>query len=188
MLFWKSATRTGRSILNFLKTRYRVLPVLCIFLTAAFILRGTGAAAQVMHSSSRTYVFRLKPHEDLKRSIMQFAQEHSIKAGIVLTCVGSLEQVNLRFANQDNGAKKNGHFEIVSLTGTFSDTACHLHTSVADSTGYTFGGHLLDENLVYTTAEIAVAELEELFFDRVNDATYGYQELLIRRKNEPRKP
>jgi uncharacterized protein len=188
MLLWKNATRTGQSILNFLRIRYRVLPVLCIFLTTAFFPCGTGAAAQVMHSSSSMYVFRLKPHEDLKRSILQLAKEHGIKAGIIVTCVGSLEQVNLRFANQDNGTKKNGHFEIVSLTGTFSDAACHLHASVADSTGYTFSGHLLDENLVYTTAEIAIAELDELFFDRVKDPTYGYQELFIRRRNEPRKP
>ena len=103
---------------------------------------------------------------------MQYAKEHNIKAGILLTCAGSLEQVNLRFANQDNGTKKNGHFEIVSLTGTFSDSACHLHAAVADSTGYTFGGHLLDDNLVYTTAEIAIAALEDLFFDRAKDPTY----------------
>lgn len=188
MLLWKNVTQTGPSIRNFLRTCYRVLAVLRIFLTAAFLFNATGAAAQVMHSSSSTYVFRLKPHEDLKRSIMQFAREHRIRAGIVLTCVGSLEQVNLRFANQHNGTKKNGHFEIVSLTGTFSDSTCHLHAAVADSTGYTFGGHLLDENLVYTTAEIAIAELEDLSFDRVQDPTYGYQELMIRRRNEPRKP
>jgi uncharacterized protein len=188
MLLWKNAILTGLSIPNFLRPGYRVLTVLRIFLTAAFLYYNTVAAAQPMHSSSTVYVFRLKPHEDLRQSIFRFAREHGIRAGIVLTCVGSLEQVNLRFANQNNGSKKNGHFEIVSLTGTFSDTSGHLHISVSDSTGYTFGGHLLDDNLVYTTAEIAIADLEDLQFDRVTDPAYGYPELFIRPRNEPRKP
>lgn len=46
----------------------------------------------------------------------------------------------------------------------------------------TTGGHLLDANLIYTTAEIAIAELPELVFDRVLDSTYGYQELQIATK------
>lgn len=188
MLSWRNAIPTGRSIPNFLRHRYRILPVLRIFLTAALLCYNVAAAAQPMHSSSRVYVFRLKPHEDLKQSIFLFAKAHGIKAGIMLTCAGSLEQVNVRFANQDNGTRKRGHFEIVSLTGTFSDTSAHLHISLSDSTGYTIGGHLLEENLVYTTAEIAIAELEELHFDRVADPTYGYPELSIRRRNEPHKP
>jgi uncharacterized protein len=187
MLSWKNVIPTGQSIPSFLRQVYQVPLVLRIFLTVAF-LYSTVATAQPMHSSSRVYVFRLKPHADLKKCIFQFAKDHGIRAGIILTCVGSLEQVNLRFANQNTGTKKNGHFEIVSFTGTFSDTAGHFHMAVADSTGYTFGGHLLDENLVYTTAEIAIAELEDLHFDRVTDPVYGYPELFIRRRKEPGKP
>jgi predicted DNA-binding protein with PD1-like motif len=130
------------------------------------------------------FVFRLKPHEDLKKSIFQFAAEHQIKAGAIVTCVGSLEQYNLRFANQKTGSKATGHFEILSLTGTFSDSAMHLHLSVADSTGKTAGGHLLDENLVYTTAEIVVMEMTDLDFQREIDSAYGYPELIIRKKKK----
>jgi predicted DNA-binding protein with PD1-like motif len=132
-------------------------------------------------------VFRLKPHEDLKKSTQQFAVANKIKAGAIVTCVGSLEQYNLRFANQQNGVKANGHFEILSLTGTFSDTSMHLHLSLADSIGKTIGGHLLDENLVYTTAEIVIVEMTDLEFERKVDSTYGYSELFIRKK-EMKKP
>jgi predicted DNA-binding protein with PD1-like motif len=110
---------------------------------------------------------------------MRFAQENNIKAGIILTCVGSLEQYNLRFANQKTGSQKTGYAEIVSLTGTFSASACHLHVALADCTGQTIGGHLLDDNLVYTTAEIALAELPDLLFERIPDPEYGYAELAI---------
>jgi predicted DNA-binding protein with PD1-like motif len=127
----------------------------------------------------RVHVFRLMPHQDLKKSIQDFAKANSIKAGALVTCVGSLEQINLRFANQKTGYLKKGYYEIISLTGTFSDISCHLHLGVSDEAGSTAGGHLLNENLIYTTAELVIAELYDLEFTRELDNTYGYQELKI---------
>lgn len=126
------------------------------------------------------HAFRLRPHEDLKQSILDIAREKNVQAGIILTCVGSLEQVHLRYANQPEGVKQEGHFEIVSLVGTFSTSAAHLHLAVSDHTGKTTGGHLLDGNLIYTTAEIVIAELADLRFERGIDPTYGYLELVIK--------
>lgn len=187
MLFLKNGIRIGPNTRSFHRpTRCSML--LRILLTGAFLFYYMGLAAQSTHSTPRVHVFRLKPHEDLKKSILQFAKDHRIKAGIVLTCVGSLEQFHLRFANQKDGTKRAGHFEIVSCTGTFADDgSAHLHISVSDSTGHTIGGHLLDDNLVYTTAEIAIAELPDLRFERVLDSTYGYHELLIKpeKKEQP---
>jgi predicted DNA-binding protein with PD1-like motif len=160
-----------------------------IFLTVVLLWAYSTSNAQYsMHSSAKVYVFRLKPHQDLKRSVLQFAKDNGIEAGIVLTCAGSLEQYNLRFANQETGTKLSGHFEIVSFTGTFSKSAAHLHLSVADSLGLTIGGHLLDENLIYTTAEIAIAVLPDLVFDRKIDSTYGYPELLVTPARKRPKP
>lgn len=143
------------------------------------------SAQSTMESASTVHVFRLKPHEDLKKALVLWAKQNKIKAAVILTCAGSLEQYSLRFANQENGTVKKGHFEIVSLTGTISAGSAHIHMSVSDSTGYTIGGHLLDDNLVYTTAEIAVAELTDITFDRETDTTYGYKELVIRRTKKP---
>ncbi|MGC4022074.1 MAG: DNA-binding protein [Cyclobacteriaceae bacterium] len=137
---------------------------------------------QLFKSSLNALVIRLKPKEDLKKSIIELAVKNKIKAGVILTCVGSLEQINLRFANQKNGEIRKGYFEIVSLTGTFSDSGCHLHISVSDNEGNVVGGHLLDENLIYTTAEICLVELNDLQFKREVDSTYGYQELSIRKR------
>lgn len=133
-------------------------------------------------SQQQTYALRLKPHADLKQSISEFAKANNIKAGVIVTCVGSLGQYNIRFANQQNGSKAKGHFEVLSLTGTFTDSAMHLHLSVADSTGNCIGGHLLDENLVYTTIELVLADLTDLEFRRETDSTYGYPELVIKKK------
>lgn len=134
-----------------------------------------------LESPSKVHVIRLKPHEDLKISLQKFAVENRIKAGVIVTCVGSLEQYNMRFANQKVGSSRKGHFEIVSLTGTLSESGAHLHISVSDPAGVTTGGHLLDGNLIFTTAEIAIAELTDLVFDRVLDPASGYPELTIRK-------
>jgi len=130
-------------------------------------------------SEVKAYAFRLKPKDDLKKSILSFAEENKIKAGSIVTCVGSLEQYHIRFAHQQNGELKKGFFEIVSLSGMFSTWSAHFHISVSDHLGSTMGGHLLDDNLIYTTAEIVVLELTSLMFKRALDPTYGFKELII---------
>ena len=132
-------------------------------------------------SRLKGYAFRLRPHEDLKKCIQQFAKTNRLKAGAILSAVGSLEQLNIRFANQPEGTIRTGFFEIISLTGTFSEASCHIHISVSDAHGQTFGGHLLEENLIYTTAEIVVVNLYDVEFMRLTDTTYNYKELVVRR-------
>lgn len=132
-----------------------------------------------------TYALRLKPGEDLKQQLEAFVAEQQIQAGWMITCVGSLTQYHLRFANQPEGSKANGHFEIVSLTGTLSVNGSHLHMSVSDRTGRTIGGHLLDGNLVYTTAEIIIGESKELVFIREQDGTTEWKELQINKRTMP---
>lgn len=136
-------------------------------------------------SSSKFSALRLAPHQDLKQELIHFARKEKLQAGIIATCVGSLEQVTLRFANQDKPVTLHGKFEILSLVGTFSESSSHLHLSIADSTGTTWGGHLMEGSLVYTTAEIVIGELTDVTFQRETDSTYGYPELVVRkRKNE----
>lgn len=135
-------------------------------------------------SNAKVYAFRLKPKDDLKNSMLAFAEENKIRAGSIVTCVGSLEQFHIRLANQKNGELKKGFFEIVSLSGTFSNTSCHLHISISDEAGVTIGGHLLDQSIIYTTAEIVVLKLTDLYFERELDSTYGFKELVITKRNE----
>ena len=161
----------------------RIVFILFVLLS---ILRFT-SNAQMNVSQLDSYAFRLKPNEDLKSGVISFAKKNSIKAGAIVTCVGSLKQFNLRFANQETGTKLSGHFEIVSMTGTFSDSASHLHISVSDSTGHTIGGHLLEGNLIYTTAEVVVVDLKDIEFTRETDETFGYKELFIVPKKKSRK-
>lgn len=154
-------------------------------ITVAFLLLSLYAMSQTKTSAMTTYALRLRPHEDVKVAIMKFAVDHKLKAACILSAVGSLEQFHIRFANQEKGVLQGGHFEVVSLTGLFTATAAHLHMSVADEQGKTIGGHLLDENLVYTTLELVIGELTDVTFDRIIDSTYGYKELTVTPRKHP---
>jgi predicted DNA-binding protein with PD1-like motif len=126
-----------------------------------------------------SYAIRLKPGQDLKESIQQLVVQKNIKAGWISTCAGSLTQYNIRFANQPDSSSDEGHFEIVSLTGTVSVNGSHLHISISDSTGKTIGGHLMEGCKIYTTAEMVILTTDQYEFKREKDGTTPWDELQI---------
>lgn len=131
-------------------------------------------------SSVSIYAIRLKPGEDLKEGIEKLVREKNIKAGWVATVVGSLTDYTIRFANQPDSSRGNGHFEIVSLVGTISVNGSHLHISISDSTGKTIGGHLMPGCKVYTTAEIVLQSTGKYEFTRKEDGSTPWKELQVK--------
>jgi len=127
----------------------------------------------------KTFALRLRPGDDPKTALDHLAQDHSLEAACVLTCVGSLRKAVLRFANQEQAVTLDGHFEIVSLTGVFSRHGSHYHIAISDGEGGTHGAHLMDGSEVYTTAEIGLSSLDDLCFLRTFDPQTGYPELDI---------
>ena len=133
------------------------------------------------------HTFRVKPGQDLKMDIEKFVEANNIQAGFIITCVGGAKQVKLRSADtgidkQDiltfAGPNKN-NFEITSLVGTVSVNGVHLHMTIADNTGKSFGGHLKEGTIVYPTAEVVIAEDEQVVFTRELDEKTGYAELIV---------
>ena len=137
-------------------------------------------------SKMTAHTFRLKPGQDFMEELTAWAKEKKIKAATILSVVGSFTKVNLRYANQENGSAQEGHFEIVSIVGTFNDTSTHIHASVSNGKGETFGGHMLPGNVIYTTAEVVVAELNDAVFTRETDKKEsggsGWDELVVKAK------
>lgn len=124
-------------------------------------------------------VKRLKPSQDIYQELKSLVAEQKIQAGVILSLVGSVKEGSLRFADQEKATKLTGPLEIVSATGTLGQSGMHVHASLSDSTGKTFGGHLMEGNLVYTTCEIVVHDFsKEWKFERVLDVTTGYPELV----------
>jgi predicted DNA-binding protein with PD1-like motif len=130
----------------------------------------------------KTHPLRLKPGADLKKEIEAYAKVANIQAGWIASCAGSLTHYSIRFANQPEGSKGEGHFEIVSLTGTVSINGSHIHISISDSTGKTIGGHLMDGCKIYTTAEIVIQASHDFIFTREKDNTTPWEELQIKPK------
>ena len=122
---------------------------------------------------------RLRPNQDLKAELDDFAKKHGLEAACVLTCVGSLCQAVLRLADQHDVTEYVRKFEIVSLTGTLSQRDSHYHISLSDGEGQLIGGHLWEGCLIYTTAEIVIGLLQDVRFVREFDAESGYDELVV---------
>ena len=132
----------------------------------------------------KTYAFRLRPGQDLRGEIDKFARKENINAGVILTCVGRLDKVVLRMAGAENTKTYNGKFEIISLAGTLESGNSHLHISLADTEGKTFGGHLKEGSTVGVTAEVVIGELENTKFSRKLDKETGYEELVVSDNDE----
>lgn len=135
----------------------------------------------------KVYALRLHPGDDLKIKIAEFVRENKIKAGYIITCVGSLNKATLRLSNKNETQTWKQTFEITSLTGTLSQDGNHLHISLADKDGVTIGGHLMDGSIVFTTAEIIIGEIPDMIFRREQDSVTNFKELKIYTKEKDAK-
>ena len=126
-----------------------------------------------------TYALRLRPGQDIRLELENFAKLNNLKAAYIITTVGSLKKAVLRYANQPQTTIINEKLEIVSLVGIISINGSHLHISLSDKAGKTIGAHLQKGSEIYTTAEIIIGELEDLEFKREEDKETTYKELSI---------
>ena len=127
----------------------------------------------------RNYTFRLKSGQDLFDSIEAFVKEKHVEAGCILSGVGSLTHATIRLANREFNSEYEGHFEIVSITGTVSIHGSHLHISISDGDGNTIGGHFESGCKIYTTAEIVLAVFNDVVYKREFAEDSGYDELTV---------
>ena len=76
----------------------------------------------------RAHAFRLTPGSDLKEALERPAGTHALRAGCILSCVGSLSRARLRMPGAVGEAELFETFdepmEIVSLAAPWVRTAC----------------------------------------------------------------
>jgi uncharacterized protein len=133
-----------------------------------------------MAETITTLAIRLTPGQDLKKGIQDAVNANNIKAGWIMSGVGSLTHYHLRFANRSEGCIGVGHFEIVNIAGTVSTNGSHIHLCLSDAMGDVVGGHLQEGCIVYTTAEIILAATDKYVFSREHDSKTGWKELQIK--------
>jgi len=159
-------------------TSLRVVKALLLAVLSSGCAHSPAAAPSAVHA----IVVRLRPGDDLKLELEALAKRENLEAAAIGSGVGSLEMTALRFANQPSPTVLDGYREIVSLVGTLDRRGSHLHLAVSDKNGVTVGGHLLSGSRVYTTAELVLLVFPDVRFARERDATYGYEELVVRSK------
>ena len=126
-------------------------------------------------------VVRLHHGDLLKESILKLCVDNDIKAGVIVSSVGSLVKARIRNAGATEIKEINRDLEIISLNGTVSNKRIHLHICVSDSNLNTYGGHLEDGCVINSTCELVILELDEYEFDKEYDSETGYNELLIKK-------
>ena len=150
----------------------------------------------------------------LEECAIQAMENGTSRAAFVMSAVGSLSALTLRMASHNNNNNNNNKqqqgkedkdeesssnnnafrswtesLEIVSLVGTFAADSKHLHMSVSNANGETFGGHLV-AGTVFTTVELVLGTVDGVLFERKHDEATGYRELVVRsyppdREEEP---
>jgi predicted DNA-binding protein with PD1-like motif len=123
---------------------------------------------------------RLTPGSDLRRALEALPLSHGTDSAFVVAGIGSLEEVNMRFADVPDAVVLPGPLEIVSLSGSLSAAGAHLHVSVSDAAGRVVGGHLGYGSTVRTTAEVLLALLPNGMLSREHDVATGFAELVVR--------
>jgi predicted DNA-binding protein with PD1-like motif len=119
------------------------------------------------------------PDVDLRQTLQSIAHTENITAGIILSGIGNLNTLALRFAGQNTHTTLDGKHEILTLAGTIGLDGVHLHMSVANAQGQVMGGHVVDGCMVYTTVELRISILPNLKFQHQLDDRTGFAELSI---------
>ena len=130
-------------------------------------------------STARFYALRLLPDQEVFSQLRTFARQQQLHAAWIAGCTGSLTDVALRYAGQENTTHLRGKFEVIALNGTLEQTGEHLHLCISDPHGAMLGGHMMPGFTVRTTLELVIGSLEELAFSRQPCALSGYDELHI---------
>lgn len=132
---------------------------------------------------------RLDPGELFLESVQQILMEEGIRAGVVVSGIGSLSVCHIHVVNagyppnlltrvQDYYEYK-GSIEVLAVQGIIANGEPHLHITVADDNQNVHGGHVEPGCVVLTMAEIAIitantlpARRELRYAEKLNQLTH----------------
>lgn len=129
------------------------------------------------------FAVRFKPETDILKGIEDFCTEKNIKNGFIMSAIGSLR--NAKFCDPQKVDTKLGYgygkpieindvVEVISISGLIchddnNNVLSHIHISLADKDGTSYGGHLVYENYVLATVDMIIAEIDGISMERALD-------------------
>lgn len=128
----------------------------------------------------RVHLIKLDKGEDVLTSIVTYVKKNNISAGF-LTGIGAVAKANIGYFDRGKKEYSSNTFEeveVVSCVGNISinkdtkEPIAHIHISVADKEGNTFGGHLNKGCIVSVTIEIYLVETRPVVY-RIRDEETG---------------
>lgn len=130
------------------------------------------------YSASKELIVRLEHDADLVQTMTELARSRGIEAGS-FTAIGALKRARLGYYDQKNHEyrelKIDSPHEMASCLGNVSlkdgEPFIHAHVVLADETGNTKAGHLL-EGVVFA-AEVHLRQLEGPRLERKYDEVTG---------------
>ena len=132
----------------------------------------------------KTYMFRVKPNEELLTAIKYYCEKNQIRSAVITHIIGSFSRVTLGFLKTLPGKyitkEFKGPLEVVCCQGTIATMASgnelvmHVHGMVSDE-NKAIGGHI-NEAIVFSTAEVFLEELD-FQLKRKADAYTGLKEI-----------
>ena len=141
---------------------------------------------------------RLRPGEDLFKTLTEVCKENGLERAVILSAIGSLCDVAFRDlktgidlsvnVDKTNLMKEYGPFELLTLEGNVvplvgefgalkdGDLVLHLHATLGTAYGNVFGGHLF-EATIFTTTEIFIAKAKNSAVKKKQSAVTGLTEM-----------
>ncbi|MEM2946540.1 MAG: DNA-binding protein [Thermoproteota archaeon] len=131
-----------------------------------------------MAGLGRIIVLRGDRGEDLLETIETTARANRVANGVIISAIGTLENcrihrvTSMKLPPEEEYVDVDGPLEINSVSGVIANGRLHAHISVSDGKG-TYGGHLEPGSRILYLAEVVIAEITGVSFDRVRDMTTG---------------
>ena len=119
----------------------------------------------MIYKIKEAHMFRIPEGEDLLDFLSDYVMEKEITSGIIFV-IGSVKNPVVGYFNEEKEKYEEirllGTYELVSGSGNISlkdgKPFIHLHIVLSDSSGKSYGGHLIK-------AEVFVAEVKILVFE-----------------------
>jgi predicted DNA-binding protein with PD1-like motif len=126
----------------------------------------------------KIHFIKIEKGEDILETLLKYCKEVDFQSG-VLYGIGAVEKASLGFYDLNTKTYLTNDFnfnaEILNCTGNIAknkqtrEYVVHVHMTIGDAEGKTFGGHLLPGNPISVTGEFTLFEINTTLDRELDD-------------------